>query len=56
MMILSAMKTIDENKLNRLAEMWDGWDEFSDESEWKFTKDDLKNAYKAGYRKGFYDN
>ena len=56
MMILNKMKTIDEDKLNRLAEMWDGWDDSSDESEWKFTKDDLKNAYKAGYRKGFYDN
>ena len=56
MMILNKMKTIDEDKLNRLTEMWDDWDESSDESEWKFTKDDLENAYKAGYRKGFYDN
>lgn len=50
MMILNKMKTIDEDKLNRLAEIWDGWDDSSDESEWKFTKDDLVNAYKAGYR------
>ena len=56
MMILNKMKTIDEDKLNRLAEMWDGWDDSSDESEWKFTKDDLVNAYNAGYKKGFYDN
>ena len=56
MMILNKMKTIDEDKLNRLAEMWDDWDDSSDESEWKFTKDDLMNAYKAGYKKGFYDN
>ena len=55
MMILNKMKRIDEDRLNILAEMWNGWDETSDESEWKFTRDDLKNAYKAGYREGFYE-
>ena len=56
MMILNKMKTIDEDKLNRLAAMWDGWDVSSDESEWKLRKDEMMNAYKAGYKKGFYDN
>ena len=54
-MILNKMKRIDEDRLNVLTEMWDGWDDYSDESEWKFTRDDLKNAYKDGYRKGFYE-
>lgn len=53
MMILNKMKTIDEDKLNRLAEMWDGWDDSSDESEWKFTKDDLKMHIKPDTGKGF---